>query len=113
MTNEAGRLCLGTQQYAILSALSLGSGECPICRQQVQVSADGIAYAHLAEPAMSESRARELLGAAGIRERPDGSLKDSGGYLVWKPSDLKAEIVSGIFSPDELKAIAFWMERNV
>lgn len=60
------RICIGAQQYAILSASLLGTGECPICHQQVRVSSEGITYAHLAAgpAALPISELNDLVTAA-------------------------------------------------
>jgi len=56
---EPEGLCLGTEQFAILSLSSLGNGECPICHQQVRLSPSGITYAHLAPRATEQAKSDE------------------------------------------------------
>lgn len=66
---------------------------------------------------MNEQRARELLAEY---VQPDGvSLYLLGKYLAWAPSDgdgllgTEGATLDGRFSPDQLEAVAWWMNRHL
>ena len=57
---------------------------------------------------MTEERAREILGDA---IQSDGSLYRIGGYIEWL-TFRKSVVLDSEFTAEELKAIAFWMEKH-
>lgn len=59
---------------------------------------------------MTEARAREILGACGLKIEPDGELawEGHGPFTTWSPGCEEA-ILDGEFTADKLEAIAFFM----
>ena len=57
---------------------------------------------------MNEARARVILGK---RIRLDGGLSDDEEFLEFGPGDDVA-VLDGLFSADELEAIAWWMRNK-
>jgi hypothetical protein len=57
---------------------------------------------------VDESRAREILGEW---IQPDGSLRDDGMWLQWKPGANKLTF-EGYLTIDHLKALVWWIENH-
>jgi hypothetical protein len=57
---------------------------------------------------LNEQRAKEILGNAIWN---DGGLRSLEWYLSWGPTDEWATL-DGIFSAEELEAIAWWMRNH-